>query len=715
MTESSDSQNNADRELLVEFLDESLDALANLDNLVLQMEANPDDLGVINTIFRPAHTIKGNSAFFGLMRVKKLAHELETLLDLLRKGKLRIQRTLIEVVLLGIDELKAMLERVRVSKPEVIDESAFEKILKTVADASVATDSAQILWTELVTKLDSISIRLPPDDKKLMTDLETVISALKRQYSIAPPKQRESVPLPAPVEKIKSLLSKPSEQGLSREEGEAVAGALQDLKTIVEGEEAVKLAEEALRTARAFLSTVGFDRLCCELVGKNFDAVVALKRWKTSPPVQPPQAAVRPLSGADAVEPPKTMRVSEQHIDSFLAYVGELIVVGEMFNHLQNKIAAKLTDDDMIVEFKRVNETFSQLFHNLQRSIMTIRKIPMRGLLQKAPRLARDIATKSGKDIKVTLEGESVEVDKSLVDLLDGPLTHIIRNAADHGIETPDVRKAADKPPQGSITVSVRETDNSIILTCEDDGAGLRYDAIRAKGEALGLIKKGVALTEDNIVSLLFLPGVSTAKEITDISGRGVGMDVVKKAIESAGGQIQVVSTPGKGTRFVLTVTKSVTTQIMYGFLIKAGRDCYVLPMDKVIEAVCVVASDVVTVLGKGECITRHGEVLPVRNVKRLLGLSDMAPAWNDRYMIITVRANKKKVALMVDDVLGVQQVVLKEMKGATSDGDIFDGGAIMGDGSVALVVNIDKICATEADAEMEKADVSPASPDHAR
>jgi two-component system chemotaxis sensor kinase CheA len=386
----------------------------------------------------------------------------------------------------------------------------------------------------------------------------------------------------------------------------------------------------------------------------------------------------------------KTMRVAESHIDTFLAYVGELLVVGDMFGHLQNRLAGQELDRDIVMAFRRANETFGALSNSLQRSIMSIRKVSVHSLMQKVPRMVRDIATQSGKDIQVVCEGEDIEVDKSHIDMLDAPLTHMVRNAADHGIEMPDMRRQAGKSSTGLLRVAVSETATSFILSVADDGAGLNYDAIRVKAEAMGLIKQGQALRQEDLVNFIFVSGVSTAKQVTDVSGRGVGMDVVKRMIDDAGGAISIHSERGQGSTFEVTLPKSVTTQIMRGFLVEACNQTYIFSMDKIHETARIDASEINHVADKGRCVVRHGNVLPLVSLRDVLGLPKEDA--RDQEIVVTVDLRRARFALGVDSVLGVQQVVVRPMEGLTSGSDSIVGGALMGDGSVALIVDLEKL-----------------------
>ena len=351
-----------DQSLIRDFLDESLDLLATIDNLLVVLETHPRDLDLINSIFRPIHSIKGNAPFFGLNKIRALAHDLESLLSLVR-GQTRIpSKQLISVVLKGTDELRNMLNRVREGKPEVLDENGFALLLDIIKCETELKPSPEVTPVEVV----------------------------------------------APAEGVKPA------------------------------------AEEVTKA-----------------------------------------------------EAQKTMRVSEKHIDNFLAYVGELLVVGEMLSYLHKRVVDANIDVAISTEFKRLNQAFAKLSHDLQRSIMSIRKLPIRALLQKAPRLARDVAAAAGKEINVSIEGDELEIDKSIIEQLDAPLTHLIRNSVDHGIEQPEQRVSSGKSRVGQVTIKVSESETQLVISVEDDGAGLNLAAIREKAERIGIIQPGQQLSAE--------------------------------------------------------------------------------------------------------------------------------------------------------------------------------------------------------------------------
>ena len=696
-------------EIIHEFLADSLDGLETVSRELVAFEADPSNLSTINAIFRPVHSLKGNAAFFGLLQTKELAHRLESLLDLLRKEQLRPDDEIMDVLLAGTDELATMLTRVRDGGDEVLETGSLDDLLRRVTAACDRDkrDTNAVL-NRLVEKLDSIATRLAKKDKGLLGEVEGIISemrAVSRPVSSADD-ERAPADVPATVAEIRTHLDAPIEGTLDDESAQEVRGLVQQLLDETETEAGRDKLTEMLGTIDIFLDgAIGFDDLLRETIRDTLQQLEQQNAWAgTADPAagqdasaDVPAADTRPRQEAPAKTreqtTQKTMRVPEESIDNFLGYVGELLVVGDMFNHLATALRQAGIERELAARFKRTNDTFAALSNNLQKSIMEIRKVRISVLFNKVPRMVRDIASAGGKEIVVEIEGQDLEVDKSLVDLFDAPLTHMVRNAADHGVEPPDEREAAGKPTAGTITVRATETSTTVDLSVSDDGAGIDYDAIRAKAEENGVIAPGETLDQDRLVDLLFAAGVSTAQAVTDISGRGVGMDVVRRMIDDGGGTISITSEPGRGSTFTISMPRSITTQILSGFMIEVGGERYVLPLEKVLDTSAIAPDAVTTVTGRGRCVEHHGSICPVRSLAAALGIKvngqGQGEGPRDDLLMVRVRGACGDCGLLVDNVLGVQQVVMRELDGVVDTAaEAVVGGALMGDGSVALVLD---------------------------
>jgi two-component system, chemotaxis family, sensor kinase CheA len=701
-----------DPELLAGFLDEAEDSLASVGRLFVELERDSTARGTVEAIFRPVHSLKGNAAFFGLLTIKRVAHEMETVLDHVRKGRLAADRPVIDTLLAGLDVLVALVARVRGGGSDE-DPVAVEPLSQRLGEQAgraeqpaTASDPEQDLRT--------IDAALPPGDQVARAALDRLRLRLRPEAASAGATPPSTAPT---MGRMSDLLVQAKTTTLSDEDAKTVLAELGQLRDHAPDDASRALVQEAIDGAQVFISAMGFEAAGAEYVADRLARMTwasasSAKAGSTLP--TPPTAALVPKqTAAPKVESEthrkdsetikkdgdghgKSMRVAESAIDTFLHYVGELVVVGDMFRHLQTRVVAMSGMQSLAREFRRANETFAGLSNQLQTSIMGIRQVPVKPLAQKVPRLVRDVAQAIGKEIDAVIIGESVQVDKSLLDLLDAPLTHMVRNAVDHGVEKPEHREAAGKTRRGTVTVTFAESGRHVMLTVSDDGAGLNLDAIRRKAESLGLIQSGSPLGEQDIVNMIFASGLSTAQQVTDISGRGVGMDVVKRALEDAGGSINVSTETGKGSSFRIKLPRGVTTQIVGGYLVRAGGSDFVLPLERVHETFRCRPEDRQPVAGKGNCIVRRDQVLPLGELSSLM--SGQASTWPTRGLpVVIVEANRRRIALAVDAVLGVQKVVIRRLSGLPPGAPMLSGAALLGDGHLALVLDLDQLQLGEA------------------
>ena len=593
-----------DAGVLAGFLDEALDALSNVDALFVQLEQLPGDTDIINSIFRPVHSIKGNAPFFGLMKLKTLAHEAESVLAALRSGKLQPSRGLFDLLLAAVDQLRTILVRVREGQSEVGDEGRYRELVELTANTARTATSSKALSpnTQLI---EEIFAQLA--GWQVSAEQRGVITRL--------------------TQLVRDELQMPSSPTLP----------------------------------------------------------VGPTSMEPQPSLQT-KAAVSPKA-----EGAKSMRVPEERIDTFLRFVGELIVAQDMLRHFTAKVEAHRARQDLARDIRTINGVIATLGSGLERAIMSIRKLPIRTLLNKAPRLIRDVAASKNKSIDVVVSGEEIEIDKSLLELLDAPITHMSRNAADHGIESAEVRIAAGKSPTGIVTISCEETAKDILITIADDGAGINYEGLTRKAESIGAISPGEQLSEAQVVDLIFMAGVSTAAEVSEISGRGVGMDVVKRNIDAAGGSISVRSAKGEGSSFVLRLPKAVTTQIIQGFLVQIGEIPVVLPIERVHESWLVPSESIVHVVQTGRCVLRNDQTIRFIDLAEFLGESSNQSD-SERQLAVTIQVGDTPVALRVDHIVGPRQLVLKPLAEMTNHGRYFLGGALLGDGQVALMLDVLKL-----------------------
>ena len=695
-----------DDDLLNGFLDESIYLLSEIDAALVSLEANPSDLSIVDAIFRPIHSIKGNAPFFGLTNLRTLAHEMESLLAKLRDGTLSLSSSQASVLLEGTDHLIAMLKRAQKRQPEVEDQGAFENLVKRVVEQQQGAASHETLWAELINKAAQFETMVSADSD-LCPYFKQIDLILKQ---LAPAAAISTTPRDKPdwLSSIQDLCQQAHSQPSNSEFLDQIIATFERLKSVAHGD-SLALLEKTCADLTPYFATIGFDALADSIVQ---GAITKLQR---DPELSQPTSAVsaKPLSIAAAdqqsaspqrnsegetgeekkADKHKVMRVSEEAIDQFLAYVGELFIFSEMLSYLERRLIAANASSEMAFEFSRLNESFKVLTQNLQRSLMAVRKVPVKGVLQKLPRIVRDIASARGKEISCRINGQELEVDKSLIELIDAPLVHMVRNSADHGVETPEDREKAGKPREGNVQIDVLESDKHIQIKVSDDGAGLNLEKIQLKAESLGLVKPGRPLTQEQIIDLLFQAGVSTAEKVTDVSGRGVGMDVVKRSIEEAGGHISVETKSGEGTTFILQLLKSVTTHIVESLVFAIDKRFYAVPAERVIEVFSCNREDLFSAAGKDMFLSRHDKIYPLVPACDVLAVPSLKePHYQGRH-VITVRANKREMAILVDEVLSVQQMVLKEVKKLGLKQHIYAGGALIGDGQIALLLELDRFC----------------------
>lgn len=538
-----------DTDLLREFANEAAEHLDNIEQGVLFLEENPENADTIASIFRAFHTIKGGSGFLGITPVNRLAHELESLLDMVRTGQLHVDRAIVELILDGGD--------------------TFRKYIN-----------------EIQSQLSGRSARAPV-----------------------------SVPSKQLMARIRGI------QGGS---GEKSAGT----------------------------------------------------------PVAAPAAAApvsSPAPGTRSAQAGGTIKVDIQKFDSLMDLVGELVIAQSLVSQ----------DPDLRgLESQILQRNMSQMgmiTKGMQKAAMALRMVPIRSAFQKMNRLVRDTAVAKGKSVDLILHGEDTEMDRTIVEELSDPLLHMVRNSIDHGIEDPAVRVAAGKPATGSIRLSASHVGGNILVEISDDGAGLSADRLLAKAIERGMLPPGSSLPEKEIFELIFAPGFSTATKVTDLSGRGVGMDVVKRNISRLRGKIDIESSPGKGSTFRISLP--LTLAIIDGLMVAVGSQRYIIPTLSVRESFRPTPGMISTVHGRGEMVNVRGKLSPLLRLYQYFGIR---PRNTDpcQSMIVVVESAHDSRSILIDDLLGQQEVVIKSLGDSFANNHMLSGAAILGDGRVGLILD---------------------------
>ena len=407
------------------------------------------------------------------------------------------------------------------------------------------------------------------------------------------------------------------------------------------------------------------------------------------------EAATEPDHRADPDAGPaagRTMRVSEEKVDGFMQYVGDLIEMSESFNLLQQRID-KASDSQLSRDLKDINAAFSQLSDKLQKSLLEIRKIPARNLVQKIPRMVRDLAHTLGKNVQVVMTGQDVQIDKSMIEALESPINHLVRNCVDHGIEPPAARQKAGKSATGTITIDIRDAGDHITMRISDDGSGIDPDKIRREAVRRGLAtpEQAELLNDREVLQFIFRSGFSTAEKVTDVSGRGVGMDVVRTNVEALRGTIDLESQHGRGATVTLRLPSSLTVLVVQGMLAGVGDQQYIIKLEDIYKAIRPRPEQIVTVGGNVECLHESGRIYPLIRLHQVFGVES---EFTDptRATVILAHTKDKCAGILVDRILGQQRAVIKDLKGRLADLDTIAGTAILANTRVGLVLNVQGI-----------------------
>ena len=655
-------------EYLAIFLDEAEEQIETLDDGLLRLESEPDNADLLQEIFRAAHSLKSSSAAMGFAGMSALCHALENVLDHFRSGRMRAESSVIDVLLQAVDALKGMRDSARMgrdapARPDLI--CSLESISPRGAEPDALQDEPELPGAPAGPgELVRIAVRLRPDCA--MPGIRahivlTAIEAVARVVSCQPPR------------------------------ADLEAGRFP-------GEFAVYVdthaGEEKLRQALDSVSEI--DSVEVWLPGDgdgDFDLSPRAPRPAPDERVVDVGPSGRGRSpdeiAAMAGRGEQTVRVNVGRLDRLMNLVGELVTQRNRVAQIGAGLDAYHGAADLVQQLRETSQQMARVVGELQEEVMKTRMLPIAQLFRRFPRMVRDLAQRTGKDLDLVLEGEDTELDRSVIEEMVDPLGHLLRNAIDHGIETPDARAARGKPRKGKIILSARQEENHIIIEVTDDGAGIDVEALKASAVRKGVISSAAAadLTAEEALQLVFASGLSTSGQVSDISGRGVGMDVVKTNVGRLRGSVRLHTKVGVGT--TVTMRLPLTLAISQALLVTAGPTTAAIPLVYVTETTRVPRADVESV--RHRLVTSfRGRVLPLVSLHDLLGQSGAAFAEGaDAVRVVVVRSADQELGLIVDLLLGDEEIVLKPLGSALGDVPGVSGATILGDGTVALVLDV--------------------------
>lgn len=690
-------------QFLVTFYEESFEGLDIMETELLALDVGEADLETINTIFRAAHSIKGGSGTFGLNDVANFTHVMETLLDEMRDGKRDVTQKSVNILLESVDVLREMLSTLQAEEELDVERvaSVKQKLDNLLEDESDA-DTPQEELSNKVTTEESVTISstettgwiidFKPNVDMLQTGNDPVrmLRELNLLGEMTATADISQVPDFLMMEPENSCLS-----WLITLNGDIEKNAIEEVFDWVEDECELTITPITVpKNTETKENTSGTETASKEInsvqvtepTENKLTAVVTPESTTKETPRKEKPAVVK--TKRKVTTETSSIRVSIDKVDELINMVGELVITQSMLSQLGED---EEFGEEQIEKLKNGLMQLERNTREMQENVMRIRMLPISFVFQRFPRLVHDLSAKLNKKIELVLSGESTELDKTVMEKIGDPLVHLIRNSLDHGIEQPEVRVANGKPETGEIHLNAFHEGGNIVIEITDDGAGLNLEKILSKAISSGLVGENDKLTDENIADLIFQPGFSTADVVSDVSGRGVGMDVVRRNIRSLGGTVDVKTTTGEGS--VFTIRLPLTLAILDGQSIVVGEEVYIVPLVAIIESIQVDSSLVNGITGQAEVYRLRDEYIPIVKLCDVFNVKPLHDNIEDGLLVV-VEAEGKKVALMVDDLLGQQQVVIKSLETNFKSIDGISGATILGDGTVALILDVSGLIA---------------------
>ncbi|MCA6129687.1 response regulator [Campylobacter concisus] len=626
------------KEIMEDFLIEAFELIEQIDHDLVELEANPEDLELLNRIFRVAHTVKGSSSFLNFDVLTELTHHMEDVLNKARKGELKITPDIMDVVLESVDMMKGLLESIR----------------DNGSDAAAGID------------IKNICVRLTQ-----ISEGEAPSAAAEAPAAPAPEPVKEPEPV-APAEEAAPEVSDAELSKLSDSEVEA------EIERLLK----VRKAEDQARRASKGIAPKSPEEIAPATSAASAPAPKPAPSRERDADKKVPAA-----SSNSAVAQEQTIRVEVKRLDHLMNLIGELVLGKNRLLKIYDDVEERYEGEKFLEELNQVVSSLSLVTTDIQLAVMKTRMLPIAKVFNKFPRMIRDLSRDLGKQIDLEISGEETELDKSIVEEIGDPLVHIIRNSCDHGIEDPETRKAMGKPEKGLVQLKAYNEGNHIVVEIVDDGKGLDADMLKAKSIEKGIIteREADAMSEKEAFGLIFKPGFSTAAKVTNVSGRGVGMDVVKTNIEKLNGIIDIESEVGKGT--VMKLKIPLTLAIIQSLLVGTQEEFYAIPLASVLETVRVPIDDIYTIDGKNVLRLRD-EVLSLVRLSDVFGVNKVFDGGDQTYVVI-IGVAEAKLGIIVDTLVGQEEIVIKSMGDYLQNIPGIAGATIRGDGRVTLIIDV--------------------------
>lgn len=671
------------------FLDESHEHLQSLNEGLLSLEENSEDVSVVNEIFRNAHTLKGMSATMGYNKIAELTHEMEDVLDLIRKEQLKLNEDIIDTLFKCLDSLEQMINSVGDGESEdVVDVTDLVAKLSAISKGEPVPAASPAKQEQSAGEAAPAGIELTDVDRDVLHQAkEGGLLGIHVRVTLADTcllKSARSYMVMNALDELGDVIkSVPSAEDLEQEKFDHSFDVL------------VITASDAKAVEDALSSISEIEKIETEIVDPDAQsaapepAAQPKKEEKAAAKAAPAAAAkpaAKPAANSAAKSAPakkqhhasQSVRVDIEKLDTLMNLMGELVI---------NKVRLEqIGQTHRLAELTETLEQMDRVTTDLQNIVMKVRMVPVSAVFNRFPRMVRDVSKELNKEINLTIEGEETELDRTVIDEIGDPIMHLLRNSLDHGVEHPDEREAKGKPRTGEVGLIARHEGNNVVIMVTDDGAGINADVIRRKAVEKGMISQEDAekMDDADAVRLIFLPGFSTADKITDISGRGVGMDVVRSKIEALSGHVDVETKIDEGSVFKIKLP--LTLAIIQAMLVKVQEEMYAIPLGSIDSTINIQPTDIKTVRNK-EVIVLRGEIIPIIRMEETLQVPHVKDS--DEIFVVVVHAGEAKAGIVVDNLIGQQEIVIKTLGNLFAGLKMFSGATVLGDGRVALILDV--------------------------
>nr|WP_154983885.1 chemotaxis protein CheA [Paenibacillus xylanexedens] len=679
------------------FIDESNDHLQSLNENMLQLEANPEDLGIVQVIFRSAHTLKGMAATMGFEDLASLTHKMENVLDMVRNEKLKMQDYIFDTMFKSLDALETMVQDITGGGEGKADVSSIVASLQAIESGEWTGGSAPIAKVDKQTN-SSISNAVELDEFQYSVLDQSIAeghrvfyvdvlvsehSQLKgvRAYMVFDMLERsgevvKAYPSVQDIEQEKfersfSLYYITTKEAQELEKGIMSISEIESVKLIQLDQET--LQQMTNQAAAAVAVEAAPAPAPAPEVGKDTPVL------DSKPQEEGKAAPAKAATPKQAAAPSRTIRVDIERLDVLMNLFSELLIDRSRLEQLASETGNNDLSDT-VAHLSRVST-------DLQNIVLKLRMVPVDTVFNRFPRMIRDLAKTLDKKIDLVITGAETELDRTVIDEIGDPLVHLLRNAVDHGVESISERVAAGKPEMGTVNLRAFHSGNHVFIEIEDDGKGIYRDKLLQTAIKRGVVteEQGAKMSDDEVNQLLFAPGFSTADKISDISGRGVGLDVVKSKITSLGGNVTITSTPGKGTNF--SVQLPLTLSIIAAMLVRLGSEKYAVPLSSIVETAIVQREQVRNIHGN-KMITFRESLIPYLSLSEVFGVPDFNDADEKETEIVVIRKGERLAAVAVEEFIGQSEIVLKSMGTYLPAIEGISGATILGDGQVALILD---------------------------